>query len=859
MSERPLLSVAPEREEKKRNAPSRAVPGPSVPGLARQVVRLDPVFERLRVVTERAAAGQPILLQEDALGIEPERTVVFETAGRRSDFIAAFQRVSGLIVALEDEVDFEADDDFREPEGAAQVQGRLYAVIPDLRALQQIISLWNLFKAGQKLPRPFGAWTEFFEHLRDVRSWNAKDRVLSETEEYLRDSLEFAPNQSVRIEAQLWYRPRPEDRQRNLETVGIGRQGVALISECIIDEIDYHAVLLDIEPAHALQIVQGLDETVASAVGVMYLKPQSIVSVDDQAGDPEDAPPDAVSPEISPVLRIAVLDGLPLHRHDRLRGRVVIDDVDNFERTSAPASRSHGTAMCSLILNGDLHSADPLPISIYARPILIAEQANEEERTPNNEFPLDLVWRAVRRMKEGVGGDPPTAPDVTIINLSVGDKSSPFIRRAGPWARLVDYLSFKYRVLFVVSAGNHTTGIATGIATLAEFEALNDEQRAEKLIATVYGARAMRSLLSPAEAANALTVGACHSDGAPVVERRSNMSHASYLDADLPISSSAFGPGVRRAIKPDVVFDGGREYVTASPSPDGVYVGPSKPGRLFGHLCAVPGAEGRLDALRRFHGTSGAAALVTHNLAKALAVIDPKGRPELQVPEPFLAVVLKAMAVHAAQWTESAALIKRLIGPADPRLHARRRGNVAASLGFGRPDFDLIRECAANRAVMIYSGELEADRSLVFRLPIPEALEGLAVAHRIKLTVAWFSPINNKRAHHRAARLEVAAEDEEKWWIGTSETDAPALDQAANGTVVQLTLKGRNVLHRTRDDGLGVRVTCKAQHGQLREAVPFALMASFEIPVDVNIDIYEPIRIDLENRIEARANVRANG
>lgn len=57
-------------------------------------------------------------------------------------------------------------------------------------------------------------------------------------------------------------------------------------------------------------------------------------------------------------------------------------------------------------------------------------------------------------MFDGDAGSPAAAPTVKVVNLSVGDLLKPFDTELSPWARLLDWLSSKYQVLFVVSAGN---------------------------------------------------------------------------------------------------------------------------------------------------------------------------------------------------------------------------------------------------------------------------------------------------------------------------------------------------------------------------------------------------------------------
>jgi hypothetical protein len=75
-----------------------------------------------------------------------------------------------------------------------------------------------------------------------------------------------------------------------------------------------------------------------------------------------------------------------------------------------------------------------------------------------------------------------------------------------PFAKLLDWLSYKYRVLFIVSAGNHNDDIDLDM-TFDEFKALDSNQRDAEIIKLLnQNARNLR-LLSPAESMNSLTVG----------------------------------------------------------------------------------------------------------------------------------------------------------------------------------------------------------------------------------------------------------------------------------------------------------------------------------------------------------------
>src|SRR5262249_25013256 len=159
----------------------------------------------------------------------------------------------------------------------------------------------------------------------------------------------------------------------------------------------------------------------------------------------EDPAPDvAQAPSDVPPI-VGLLDGMPVQNHQRLRNRLVIDDPDDFEQNYITSLREHGTEMASLILHGDLNRREPsLSRPIYVRPVL-RPTAHRTERTPSNILLVDLIHRAVRRMKEGEGEQPPTAPSVVVVNFSLGDQNRPFAGPCSPLAKLLDFLAFKYR------------------------------------------------------------------------------------------------------------------------------------------------------------------------------------------------------------------------------------------------------------------------------------------------------------------------------------------------------------------------------------------------------------------------------
>ena len=177
---------------------------------------------------------------------------------------------------------------------------------------------------------------------------------------------------------------------------------------------------------------------------------------------------------------------------------------------------------------------------------------------PPDVLPVDLIHRAVRRLFEAEGDEPPAAPTIRFVNLSICDPVRPLMRQMSAWARLLDWLSWKYQILFIVSAGNHGHDIELEISR-SSLDSLAPDQREQTIIKAVAKDTRNRRLLSPAETLNGLTVGAVHQDASR--SAGTNLIDP-FVQTSGPNVASAHGPGYRRAIKPDVLLPGGRQLLT---------------------------------------------------------------------------------------------------------------------------------------------------------------------------------------------------------------------------------------------------------------------------------------------------------
>lgn len=100
-----------------------------------------------------------------------------------------------------------------------------------------------------------------------------------------------------------------------------------------------------------------------------------------------------------------------------------------------------------------------------------------EEGIPDDHMLIDTLHRAIKRMMEGAGESPATAPNTKVINLSIGDPVRQLTGIMSPIARLLDFLAYKYKILFIISAGNHPEIIDFVNKPFDELKALNMSQR----------------------------------------------------------------------------------------------------------------------------------------------------------------------------------------------------------------------------------------------------------------------------------------------------------------------------------------------------------------------------------------------
>ena len=394
-----------------------------------------------------------LLLQENSMGIQPEQVLVLETVGSIDNFVNAIRRIDGLEWLGEFERrDIEPEYGFENESNAARpLTGQLFLIMTNQRALAEMQSLFNTWRREPSTPFPYGLTRlrNAFRFLENIRPWNAEDRI---RETGLLEDWSFrlgTDDSSVPFEAELWFRSNPERRRqaeafvRDLVEFLDGE----VLQQSVIPEIAYHSVLGTLPRLQVQQIIEqpAIRDNIRllQCDDIMHIRPvgQCAIAFDDD-WTREDQWEEASSEAPAREPLVALFDGMPLTGHQRLERRLIVDDPDNYETAYQTNERVHGTAMSSLICLGDLNlNEKPIDRRLYVRPIMKPNRRFDGklfEAIPPDVLPIDLLHRSVRRLYERENGEPPAAPTVRVINLSICDPARPFDSGMSPWARLLD-------------------------------------------------------------------------------------------------------------------------------------------------------------------------------------------------------------------------------------------------------------------------------------------------------------------------------------------------------------------------------------------------------------------------------------
>ncbi|MEE9312988.1 MAG: S8 family peptidase, partial [Planctomycetota bacterium] len=676
-----------------------------------QVKRISNDIEKIEEDLKRKRA----LLRSDVTGEEPSAILVLEVAGGLiDDFYKAVQKIDMEWLGELDleslaELDgFEKQDDDGNTDPDGKSPRRMYLTMADSIGLQKFFRMWKRFVDGQNWPRGETSWRNVFSTLKEVRFWNTDDRLKSTgVLDVWQSDLRFNENQEIRCSIEFWFRKNAEKR---VSAEAIVRKrvtesgGQVVCDPVVIPEIRYHAMEVTLPRSEVEKVLAGsatdIDLMLADEIMLFNGCGQGFVAPTREPAKREFGWPEPGKLD-KPVA--ALLDGVPAQNHKALEGRIEVEDVNDLEPLTLVSDRAHGTSMASLIAHGDCNAKSmPIGSKILACPILVASTHDSStEVFPSERNHIEVVKSTVEHVVKN-------HPQVKVFNLSVGDDGRPFLNNISPLARLLDWLSYRFNILFIVSAGNVGNTFRLDISR-GELKKRDPETLRGAALRAIRDNAHNNRLLSPAESINSLTVGALSSDHSKVGYLRDG--HYELLgNPGIPALYSAVGSGYRGAAKPDMMLPGGKLlYQDFQPhwddekKPDIRKVeSPHAPGQLV----ACP--ESSNSAIQS-RGTSNSTALASRlavqlqdELSELRSGLDPS---DDICDETYTATILKAMLVHSNRWRNSGyKQFQEILG--DSVGNQTRRREIGRYMGIGEPHFKRLINNSNRKATLIGVGTL---------------------------------------------------------------------------------------------------------------------------------------------------------
>ncbi len=819
-----------------RVAPPRAIPPRRGGGGRAQFTDPDGRARRIDAQFDAAMAaiGDQVRISNSIQAADPQLVLVFEALDEQIDLANVAEKL-GIEVLMEAEDAVLPTDDVQLTSDKPRnpfIASCLHAVCMNQSAFGNLLSLWRAWRDGRELPRGYSPLRDLFAHLKDVRPWGPQDRLQTiDWDEYFEGRIADRPHA---VEIELWYRrtPAARDKSQREVTALVEQSGGQVTAVAVIDQIGYHGLKCEVPTALLRELAAGNFDGVrlVRSADVMYLRitGQSLPIVGpsvEAPGEINDPPPAG-----DPIL--CLLDGVPIENHVLLQDRVIIYDPDDLTQLAAVKERRHGTWTSSIAVWGDRSSNQPPATRpILVRPVLAPsdETADRLEELPAHELVPDLMWRIFRELFDEQAGTPAAAPTIAVVNISVGDPAAPFETVISSWARMLDWLSYEYGVLIVISAGNHGK-LTLSPLTSTDLAAAAGIERRQALLDAIDRRQNERRLLAPAEAVNAVAVGAIHDDGSAAVAQGYLVDPADGHPSISPVTAT--GRGYRRSIKPDLMATGGRVFYVdgANPQEAIAFRGVSRLGP--GLKVASPTVNNETHVA----GTSFAAAMVSrqaarlHDLVGDITAGTPMSRRQR-------AAATKALLVHGTAWPSDLAY-----DPLPPEI----------AIGNGVIARDYADGCSSNEAVILYFGSIGAAEEQELLFPLPDGLN-VRETKRIDATLAWLTPVNWRSRQYRCASLSFVEPTGAIPKLGTPAGHPPAVTTRGATTVQHQTWELQKTFASGQGNDMSIRVKCYEQAGGLAgRTVDYAVAVSLWVAPTVNVDVYSQVR----NQVAARVAVR---
>jgi len=570
------------------------------------------------------------------------------------------------------------------------------------------------------------------------------------------------------------------------------------------------------------------------------------------------SPPPADAPVVC-LLDTGVNNGHPL-----LKPAVADEDCQAYNDKWGTADHDgHGTGMAGLALYGDLAtslvSSTPMNLRHRAESVKILPPSGWPPNDPRlyGDTTRSCVAKAEinapnrkRTICMAVTADVPASMRPSGITQSSRLKKAldPMNAHRGrgrpsSWSSAIDAMAAgvddQQPRLVAVSAGNTEPGLRRFYPDSNIVESIHD----------------------PAQAWNALTVGACTDKVAFNTRRFPGWKQVAVSGGLAPASTTSMVRDDQWPIKPDVVFEGGN-MARAPAEPDPKYIDDLQLLSTSRNFTQRP-----FDVM----GDTSAATALAARMAAILQVDYPELRPE----------TIRALIVHSAQWTPA-----MCDGPPVSQLSGEQIRSLARTCGFGVPNIERALWSARDALTLVIEDEMQpfakigtrlvTNEMKVHKLPWPrEVLEELeAQVVELRVTLSYFiepSPGERGRgrryayaSHGLRFDMQTASEKKEQFTKRVSKALRPDGTQAETKADHQQWLLGPQLRHRGSihsDRWFGTAAAlAKKEHlivspiygwwldrprlGRWNSRARYSLVVSILAP-EIEVDLYTPVATEI--------------
>ena len=172
---------------------------------------------------------------------------------------------------------------------------------------------------------------------------------------------------------------------------------------------------------------------------------------------------------------------------------------------------------------------------------------------------------------------------------------------------------------------------------------------------------------------------------------------------------------------------------------------------------------------------------------------------------------------------------------------------ISRWLGYGKPNFSRVEECAKNRVTLIGIGSLKREEGHVYTLPLPVDISSMVIKRRLVVTLAYFSPIESQKQLYRSAKIWFNIVGREKLAPNRDNTEWQSVQK---GTLQHEIFEGEDALIWDESKEIYIKVNCKEEAGRIKKAIPYCIFVTFEVAEGQNIDIYTKVVNKIKTKIK---------